>query len=67
MGDYYDHDKMAWVKRKISIPPNAKCLCWLSECNCNFQRHIGLLTFCDDPEIFRKCLNNEDINYGDDD
>ncbi len=66
MGSYYNHEKMAWVSRKIQIPPDAKCLCWLSECYCQFQRHATNFVFCDDPEIFRLCLDKENINYGDD-
>ena len=67
MGDYYNHQELKWEKRKILIPQDSKCLClcWLSECYCQFQRHLGLV-FCDDPEIFQLCLNKEDINYGED-
>jgi len=67
MGEYYNHNTLKWETRKGSqIPENAKCLCWLSECKCQFQRHTDFLVFCDDPEIFQKCLDKEDINYGDD-
>ena len=48
---------------KISIPRGVKCLCWLSECYCQFQQHRGHFVFCDDPEIFRLCLDKKDINY----
>ena len=66
MGDYYDHTINAWVKRKILIPAQVRCLCWLSECYCQFQKHTAHLVFCDDPEIFRLCVDHEDINHGDD-
>lgn len=65
MGDFYNHNKCAWEKRKIQIPPDVKCLCWLSENKCQFQRHMGPFVFCEDPEIFQLCLNNEDFNCGD--
>ena len=65
MGSYYNHEKLMWEERKRpQIPINSKCLCWLSECKCQFQRHTDYCVFCDDPEIFRLCLDNEDINYG---
>ena len=64
MGDYYNHQKFTWEKRKSSIPPDSKCLCWLSEHKCQFQHHTDHFVFCDDPEIFRLCLDNEDINFG---
>jgi len=44
--------------------PKKVCLCWLSECFCQFQRHKGPFTICESQEIFRKCLNKEDINDG---
>jgi len=40
------------------------CLCWLSECDCQFQRHRGSLTICENHEIYKKCLKNEDLNDG---
>jgi len=40
------------------------CLCWLSECDCQFQRHRGPLTICESHEIYKKCLKNEDLNDG---
>ena len=55
---------MAWEKCKTLVPKDAICLCWLSECNCQFQHHRNHLVFCDSPEIFQLCINNEDINYG---
>ncbi len=66
MGSYYDHEKMAWVSRQIQIPQDEKCLClcWLSECYCQFQHHTDHFVVCDDPEIFKLCLDKEDINYG---
>ena len=75
MGNYFDHEELKWKTRKIIIFQDLtglqwlsehKCLCYLSECNCQFQRHTNCLVFCSDPEIFQLCLNNEDINYGDD-
>ena len=65
MGDYYDHTLNVWVKRKILIPAQSRCLCWLSECYCQFQKHTAHFVFCDDPEIFQLCLNKEAINYED--
>lgn len=40
------------------------CLCWLDECDCQFQRHRGPFTFCESHEIYKKCLKNEDLNDG---
>lgn len=41
------------------------CLCWLSECNCQFQHHKGYLTLCESKEIFDLCISkkDEDINF----
>jgi len=68
MGDSYDHTKKAWVKQENqgSVQQKPLCICWLSECTCQFQRHTKSFVLCDDHEIFQKCLNHEDINYGDD-
>jgi len=41
------------------------CLCWLSECDCQFQRHNGVFTLCVSLEIWKICINNEELNYGD--
>jgi len=65
MGTYYDHEKMAWVKQERQVPvQQTLCICWLSEYYCQFQRHTKSFILCEDHEIFQKCLNNEDINYG---
>lgn len=56
---------MKWESQVVKRPNvNAKCICYLSECYCQFQHHITFLTFCEDPEIFQLCLNKVDINYG---
>ena len=66
MGDYYEHTRKVWVKQERQVPPQQTlCICWLSECYCQFQQHTKHFVLCDDPEIFQKCLNNEDINHGD--
>lgn len=65
MGTYYNQNTMKWEEQhKPFIPQDVKCLCWLSECYCQFQRHSIHFTFCVDPEIYRLCLDKEDINYG---
>jgi len=64
MGDYYNRQTQKWEKRKIIVPEDSLCLCWLLECNCQFQRHTNCFVFCEDPEIFQLCINKEDINYG---
>jgi len=51
------------IKREEPKKP-VHCLCWLSECNCQFQRHKGPLTFCESYEIWKLCTNKEDINDG---
>ena len=43
------------------------CLCWLDEGDeCSHQKHKGSLTTCESYEIWRKCLDKEDINFEDD-
>ena len=44
---------------------NALCFCWYEEVKCQFQRHPGLFTLCESEEIWSKCANNEDLNFGD--
>jgi len=40
------------------------CICPYSECECQFQRHIGLLTLCESKEIWDKCKSDPDtLNY----
>ena len=66
--DYYDKEQMKWVSKK-QIPQadciKKICICWLSECKCQFQRHTNAFTLCESFEIFRLCSDHKDINYGD--
>lgn len=40
------------------------CLCWLDECDCQFQRHRNGITICESHEIWKLCTKNEDLNHG---
>ena len=54
------------VKNKMSETKEI-CLCWLSECDCQFQRHRKIFTLCESLEIWKRCVKKEPLNCGDDD
>ena len=40
------------------------CLCWLDECDCQFQRHRKHFTVCESHEIWKLCIKNKPLNHG---
>ncbi len=40
------------------------CLCWLGECDCQFQRHRKHFTLCESHEIWKLCSKNKPLNQG---
>lgn len=50
----------------VEVQKKIICICWLSECECQFQRHTKGFTLCESKEIWDLCKTNKELSYGDD-